>query len=147
MNGDQSTGLFFLDTNILVYSFDDTAPAKQRTAIALIELALQTQRGVISTQVVQEFFNVALRRFSPPLSAAEARDYLYSILLPLCRHFPSLTYYEQALVVRHESGFSYYDALVLTAAVDLGCTALFTEDMQAGRVVRGVKLINPFATL
>ena len=58
---------FFLDTNIFVYSFDQTAPAKSRKATQLIRKALTTQKGVISYQVVQEFFNVALKRFSQPM--------------------------------------------------------------------------------
>jgi predicted nucleic acid-binding protein len=60
-------GLFFLDTNILVHSFDHTAPYKQQIARQLIQDALSTQRGIISTQVLQEFLDVARRRFVRPM--------------------------------------------------------------------------------
>jgi predicted nucleic acid-binding protein len=81
-------GLFFLDTNIFVYSFDVTAPHKQQTARDLIRAALSTQRGVISAQVMQEFLNVALRKFTQPMTIAESQEYLKITLLPLCRHYP-----------------------------------------------------------
>ena len=144
MNVDKLSGFFFLDTNILVYSFDKTAPAKQLLARQLIRHSLNTQRGVISTQVVQEFLNLALRKFSLPLSIPEARDYVKSTLLPLCQHFPSLPFYDQALFVQMETGYSWYDALVITAAIEANCTVLFSEDLHHGQTIRGLTILNPF---
>ena len=66
---------FFIDTNIFIYSFDQTAPAKAKLASQLIRKALTTQKGVISFQVVQEFYNVALRRFSHPMNTSDAEQY------------------------------------------------------------------------
>ena len=74
----------FFDTNILVYSFDRSDPEKQRRAQALIENSIESGNGVISYQVVQEFLNVALRRFRARLPLAEARTYLTRILMPMC---------------------------------------------------------------
>lgn len=144
MNVDKLSGLFFLDTNILVYSFDKTAPAKQLMARQLIRRSLHTQYGVISTQVVQEFLNLALRKFSPPLSTPEAREYLKSTLLPLCQHFPSVPFYDQALFVQIETGYSWYDALVITAAIEANCTILFSEDLHHRQIIRGLTILNPF---
>ena len=62
------SGRFFLDTNLFVYTFDAKAPAKAKTAAHLIRRAADTGEGIISYQVVQEFFNVALRRFAQPMS-------------------------------------------------------------------------------
>ena len=61
---------FFLDTNIFIYSFDQTAKAKSRVAQDLIDRAVGTKKGIVSYQVVQEFFNVALRRWLQPMSLA-----------------------------------------------------------------------------
>jgi len=145
MNADALSGLFFLDTNVLVYSFDRSAPGKQVIAQGLIARALGTQQGVISTQVVQEFLNVALRKFAIPFTVSDGRNYLTTVLIPLCQHFPNTNFYNLALLIREETGFAFYDSLVLTAAVELGCSSLLSEDLQDGRIVRGVTIHNPFA--
>ena len=88
MNVASLRGRFFLDTNVLVYSFDPESPDKQRRAQTLIQEALRSQRGVISTQVVQEFLSLAVRKFAHPMSVTEAREYLRSVLAPL---LPSLS--------------------------------------------------------
>lgn len=135
---------YFLDTNIFVYSFDTTATEKQTQARQLIKESLQSQRGVISTQVVQEFLNVSQRRFSTPLTSTDARLYLSSVLMPLCRHFPSVNFYDFALLLQAEIGFSLYDTLIVAAALEAGCKTLLTEDMQDERVIRGLTILNPF---
>ena len=65
-------GRFFLDTNVFVYSFDRSVPAKARRATQLIRRAVATRKGIVSYQVAQEFFNVALRRFAQAMTVAEA---------------------------------------------------------------------------
>lgn len=140
----EPAGLYFLDTNIFVYSFDATEPVKQQTARQIVQAALRTQRGVISTQVAQEFLNLALRKFAQPMTVSEAREYLKTVLLPLCRHFPSAAFYDRALLLKEETGYSWYDTLIVAAAVEAGCTTLLSEDMQSGRVVKGVTIRNPF---
>ena len=144
MNAANLRGRFFMDTNVLVYSFDVTSPDKQRIAQGLIAESLRTQRGVISSQVVQELLHLALRKFARPMSIADARDYLRSVLTPLCHHFPSIDFYDRALLVQIETGFSLYDALIVTAAIEAGCSTLLSEDLQHGRMVQGVVILNPF---
>lgn len=144
MNVVDLRGLFLIDTNVLVYSFDATSPQKQQIAQEVIRYALQTQRGVISTQVVQEFLNLALRKFAKTMSTADARQYLLSVLGPLCQQFPSISFYDQALSLQLETGYSWYDSLVVAAAIEAGCTSLLSEDMQHNRKVRNVTIINPF---
>ena len=95
--------------------------------------------------MIQEFLNVALRRFATPLIVSESREYLTSVLTPLCQHFPTTGFYNLALLVREETGYSFYDTLILTAAIEMGCSSLLSEDLQGGRVVRGVTIRNPFA--
>lgn len=147
MNGVENGGLFFIDTNIIVYSLAANEPQKQPVAAALVQSALETQRGVISTQVIQEFLNLATRHARPIFSVKETAEYLNHVLWPLCRHFPSKTFYERALQLREETGYSFYDALIVAAAIQLGCAQLLTEDLQHGRTIQGVILRNPFIEL
>ena len=88
---------FFLDTNIVVYTFDAESPQKNRCAQELVEQALRTQEGVVSTQVVQEFLNVATTKFTVPLTLSDAQQYIqvlqdfypcrYRPELPVCQDF------------------------------------------------------------
>ena len=135
---------FFLDTNIFVYSFDSRHPAKQQKAQALIDKALTEHAGVIGTQVVQEFLNVALRKFEKPLSAQECRSYLDQVLNPLCDVIPSMNLYRQALEVKEETGFGFYDSMIVASAVQGGCKTLYTEDLQNEQRVAGLTIQNPF---
>jgi len=136
---------FFLDTNVFVYTFDASAPAKRDAAVALVERALAERSGVVSTQVVQEFLNVATRKFQVPLKPADCVRYLDEILSPLCEVFPSMDLYRRALGIQAETGFGFYDALIVAAAANAGCDVLYSEDMQDGRRVAGVTICNPFA--
>ena len=144
MNVADLRGLFFLDTNVFVYSFDLDNPQKQVIAQNLIREALRTQRGVISPQVVQEFLSVALRKFAHPLTVSESREYLKTVLMPLCRHNPSMDFYDRALLLREETGFAFYDALIIAAAVESECSTLLSEDLQHKQKVRTLTILNPF---
>jgi len=135
---------FFLDTNIFVYSFDDSAPAKRDRARELVQMALDGN-GVISWQVAQEFLNVALHRFERPLTSREAAEYLDEVLAPLCRVFPTPDVLRDALATHTETGFHYYDSLIVAGAIASGARTLYTEDLQSGRELRGVQIENPFA--
>ena len=77
------SGRFFLDTNIFVYSFDASSPKKAVQSTKLIRSAIETRRGIVSYQVVQEFFNVALSRFAKPMSSVDAEQYLSTTFRPL----------------------------------------------------------------
>lgn len=139
------SGRFFLDTNIFVYSFDTAAPAKAKKAIQLIRRAADSGAGIISYQVVQEFFNVALRRFVHPMSAAEAEQYLITVFRPLLAVHSSPAIYLEALHIAEKSRIAWYDALVVAAAVEGGCDTLYSEDLQHGRKFGELRIENPFA--
>jgi predicted nucleic acid-binding protein len=136
---------YFLDTNVFVYTFDSAAPAKRKRARELVREALDADVGVISWQVAQEFLNVALHRFERPLTARETADYLDNVLIPLCRVFPSAELFRSALSIHTETGFHLYDSLIVAGAVEAGVQTLFTEDLQAGRELRGLRIVDPFA--
>jgi predicted nucleic acid-binding protein len=144
MHAGDLKGTFFLDTNVLIYTFDAAAPKKQMTARSWVREALRTQRGIIGSQVVQEFMNVALSRFSHPLGVTEAREYLREVLQPLCQHYPRITTFDRALLLKEQSGYSWYDALIVAAAIESGCAWLITEDLEHGRKFGSLTLHNPF---
>ena len=97
----------FLDTNIIVYSFDAMAPAKANIAQAFIGKSLREWDGAISWQVVQEFCNLALRKFVSPMTASECALYARKVLFPLCKVWPSESLYSEALELVGETGYSY----------------------------------------
>jgi predicted nucleic acid-binding protein len=135
---------YFIDTNIFIYSFDDRQPAKKQRALALIQEALTNGSGMISTQVIQEFLNVATQKFAVPMKIEGARTYLKLVMNPLCQIYPSLALYESCLAIQAETRYSFYDALILAAALQGGCHVLYTEDLQDGQVVLGVEIVNPY---
>jgi predicted nucleic acid-binding protein len=137
-------GRFFLDTNVFVYTFHKEEVGKRKRASGLVEEALATQRGVISFQVVQEFLNVATRKFARPLSCADATTYLDRVLAPLCEVFSSLELYRGALEVAERWKYAFYDSLIVAAALESGCETLFSEDLQHGQRIKSLTIVNPF---
>jgi predicted nucleic acid-binding protein len=144
MNVEQFPAPFFIDTNIFVYSFDPSARAKQRKAQAIIEFALTSKRGVVSTQVIQEFLNVATRKFSRRIDLHDAQEYLHRVLAPCCAGYPSVGLFSRALALQAITRFAFYDSLIVTAAVSLGCKSLISEDLQDGQEIDGLLIVNPF---
>ena len=136
---------YFLDTNIFVYTFDSEAPRKRYRARDLVENALHEGAGVISYQVVQEFLNVALRKFAVPLTPRDAEAYLDNVLAPLCEVFPDRQLYGSAIAMHKTTGWSFYDSLIVSAARRAGVSTLYSEDLQHGRVLDDLTVTNPFA--
>ncbi len=136
---------FFLDTNIFVYTFDSGSAAKRARANELVSSALDTRLGVISYQVVQEFLNVATRKFAKPMHAPEAQLYLARVLMPLCEIVPDASLYSQALSLREETQLSFYDSLIVSSAIAGNCRILWTEDLQQGQRIGNLEIRNPFA--
>ena len=135
---------YFIDTNILVYGFDELQPQKREISLTLVANALKTGQGMISWQVVQEFLNVSTRKFKTPLKPEDANEYLHKVLDPLCKIFPGLELYQGALEVMGQTRYSFYDSLILAGAKRGECAILYSEDMQNGQQVDGVKIVNPF---
>jgi predicted nucleic acid-binding protein len=135
---------FFLDTNIFVYSFDENAPKKSARASELIRQAVRSRNGIVSYQVVQEFLNVALRRFIHPMTAAEAQQYLATTLRPLMAVNSSAALYVEALRLASIYSLSWYDSVVVAAAIEGGAHVLYTEDLQHGQEFGNLRIENPF---
>ena len=130
-----------LDTNILVYADAADEPAKQRRALALIMALRSDGSAVLSTQVLQEFVNVALRKLHLPQALIRERIAFY-------RRFEmvpaSADVIAGALDLHLLHGLSFYDALIVQAAAVSGCQRVLSEDMQHGAVYGGVRIENPF---
>jgi predicted nucleic acid-binding protein len=137
-------GKFFLDTNVFLYLFDTTAPAKAKKATRLVRQAVDTGKGIVSYQVVQEFFNVALRRFAHPMSGAEAEQYLITVLRPLLAVHSSPALYVEALRIAGKHRMAWYDSIIVASALEGRCETLYSEDFQHGRQIEGLRVENPF---
>ncbi|HUA93323.1 MAG TPA: PIN domain-containing protein [Terracidiphilus sp.] len=135
---------FFLDTNIFVYSFDRSASAKAKKAEQLIRKALTTKKGIVSYQVVQEFFNVALKRFSHPMHLADAEQYLTTVIRPLLGVHSSPALYGEALRMQSTRKLSWYDALIVSSAIQANCDVIYTEDLQNEQKFGTLQVKNPF---
>ncbi|HEV3304797.1 MAG TPA: PIN domain-containing protein [Candidatus Sulfotelmatobacter sp.] len=139
------SGRFFLDTNIFVYSFDASSPKKAAQAQKLIRNALETGGGIVSYQVVQEFFIVALRRFSKPMSSLDAQQYLSTTFRPLLAVHSSPALYGEALRIGARFELPWYDSLIVASAIEGECGVLYSEDFQDGQQIGSLTLSNPFA--
>ncbi|MCG8339462.1 MAG: PIN domain-containing protein [Proteobacteria bacterium] len=135
---------YFLDTNIFVYSFDSGEPGKKTVARDLIQNALKEQTGCISSQVIQEFLNVSSRKFNPPLTPQDSLKYLNSVLAPLCDIFTSIELYRKTIETAERWKYSFYDSMILAAAIQTNCTVLYSEDLQHGQNIESLKILNPF---
>ena len=134
---------FFLDTNILVYAFTEQDAPKRIRSRELHELAIGG-RGIISFQVVQEFLNTAQKKFRTQFTDADLREFLKSELWPLCAVLPSAELYAHAIRLRAETGYSFYDSLIVAAALEAGCKTIYSEDLQHDRKLHGLEIKNPF---
>ncbi|KAA3611303.1 MAG: PIN domain-containing protein [Calditrichaeota bacterium] len=134
----------FLDTNIIVYSFDKNNTDKKEIAINLISNSLKNESGCISFQVVQEFLNVALRRFNPAFSIEQSQQYLSVVLDPLCEIYPSFDLYRNTLEIKERWKYSFYDSLIITAALYSNCKILYSEDLQHEQKIQDLQILNPF---
>jgi predicted nucleic acid-binding protein len=139
------SGRFFLDTNIFVCSFDANSPKKSAQANKLIRRAIDTRGGIVSYQVVQEFFNVALRRFARPMSSADAEQYLSSTFRALLSVHSSPALYSEALRMGTKFRLPWYDSLIVASAIDGQCDVLYSEDFQNGQRFGSVTISNPFS--
>jgi predicted nucleic acid-binding protein len=135
------TSRSFLDTNVLVYSDDPRNPVKQTKVLDLIKDHLRRRTGVVSLQVLQEYFVSATGKLKLDAELAKRRVEVFA------RFYvaePTVGDILAAIDLHRLHGFSYWDALVIRCASQSGCRVLLTEDMQHGQVIDGVKIVNPF---
>jgi predicted nucleic acid-binding protein len=135
--------MHFVDTNLLVYLHDSKEPEKQDRATRLMEHLWRCGSGRLSFQVLFEFYAVATRKLSPGLPPAVARQEILDLMdwTPLA---PSADLLKQAWQIEDRYGFSWWDSLIVAAAIAQDCTTLLTEDLQHGLIVGNLRVANPF---
>ena len=136
-----SGGKVFLDTNVLVYAQDLDAPHKRERSRQLITEMAASGRGVISTQVLQEYYVTATRKMGVAPLAAKSVVQSFR-MFEVVQLSPDLI--EQAIDRSVLSQLSFWDALIVAASAASGCTTIYSEDLNAGQVIGGVKVVNPF---
>ena len=132
----------FLDTNVLVYLFDETNDHKREKAVRLVQESLKNETGCISYQVVQETINVITRKLNA--TPEKARQMLDDTLIPLWRINPTRALYQHGLDLQTRYRFSFYDSLIVAAALEAGCKTLYSEDLKHGQQIEGLTVTNPF---
>ena len=135
---------FFIDTNVFIYHLDASDARKHKAAEKVVHTALTTGNACISHQVVQECLNVALRKAEVALSLDAARAYLEAVLAPLMQVSASEALYQRALDVQGRWRFSFYDSLIVAAALAAGCRTLLSEDLKHGQRIEQLTMVNPF---
>jgi predicted nucleic acid-binding protein len=132
----------FLDTNVLLYADDADAGPKAECARALIRRCMVDRTGVLSTQVLQEYYVNARKKLRMDGAAARARVELY-LAFEVITLSPALLI--AAVDLHRLDSVSFWDALIIRAAEQAGCDTLYSEDLQPGRRFGAVRVVNPFA--
>jgi predicted nucleic acid-binding protein len=136
----------FVDTNVLVYAFDSTDPARHDPAAQLLSRLMDEDRLRLSVQVLQEFYVTMTRKARPPWAPDRALAKLddFAAWPVVVNDLPLL---REAVLLSRDAVLSLWDALVVAAAARSGAGTLYTEDLNDGQVVRGVRIVNPFNAL
>jgi predicted nucleic acid-binding protein len=137
-----SDSTVFVDTNVLLYSRDPRRADKQARAAAWLRACWERQIGRISSQVMHEFY-ANLRRLAPTLTADEQRSVVreYRAWAPWLVEDDTV---DLAWTLQDRYSLSYWDALMVAAAIEQGCRFLLTEDLQHAQQIDSVQILNPF---
>jgi len=131
----------FIDTNILIYSIDWRDEAKQVKARELLHMLERVGAPVVSTQVLMEFYNAATSKLKIEQFDAKRLVELYSNMTVVIIDSASI---KRAIDVSILHRVSFWDALIISSAEQAGCPILFTEDLNSGQTINGVRIVNPF---
>jgi predicted nucleic acid-binding protein len=133
----------FLDTNVLVYAYDDSSSAKQQRARELVETLANDERALLSTQVLQEFYVVVTRRLQVPVLEDVAQEAVETLLaLPIVQVTPALIV--DGIRRSRVDQLALWDALIVEAALAGGASVLYSEDLEDGRRFGDLQILNPF---
>jgi predicted nucleic acid-binding protein len=139
MSGSRS----FVDTNVLVYAHDETAGEKRDRARSLLAELWKSGEGCLSIQVLQEFFVTVTRKVPKPLDAVLAAG-IIADLSHWRVHSPGSDDVLSAIDSHRRQSISFWDAMIVCSAASLGCEILYSEDLNPGQVMEGVRVRNPF---
>jgi predicted nucleic acid-binding protein len=133
----------FVDTNIFLYAYDISDPAKRKKAADLIKSLWGNKCGCISIQVLQELYVNLTRKIPHPMSSIEAKQIIVD-LKSWKHHVPDSISLEKAIDMESKFRLSFWDAMILCSAHQMQCSILWTEDLNAGQNYDGVLVKNPF---
>ena len=139
-----TSGKTFVDTNVLIYAHDVDAGRKREIARDVLRELWTERTGVLSTQVLQEFYVNATRKIRKPLSKPDARSVL-DIYAPWCADGITTVDIKAAFQIEDQAAIGFWDALIIAVAARSGVRRVFTEDLNSGQVIAGVTIQNPFA--
>jgi predicted nucleic acid-binding protein len=139
----ESRDLQFVDTNVLIYAHDISAGDKRARSRELIEGLWESGLGCLSVQVFQEFYVNVTEKVSKPLSSEVAAE-IVSDLSAWQVHRPGVEDILEAIRMQHRYQMSFWDAMIVTSAIQLGCTTLWSEDLNPGQLYDQVKVATPF---
>lgn len=133
----------FVDTNILVYAYDETEPERQAVAQRVLSELMHSDRLRLSTQVLQEFYVTLTRKIAPPLSPDQALTLLESYAAwPV--QTTDFALIREAIHLSRDAVLSFWDSLIVLAAVRSGARVLYSEDLSHGQAILGLEVRNPF---
>jgi predicted nucleic acid-binding protein len=133
----------FVDTNILLYAHDSEAGRKGEIASERIKRLWESGDGVLSLQVLQEFYVNVTRKIPRPLTIPQAREIL-RVYQAWINHHTTIDTVLRATEISELAQISFWDSLIVASAEHAGCGELLSEDLNTGQVIAGVKVVNPF---
>ena len=135
--------LEFVDTNVLIYAHDVSAGEKRTRARELLQSLWQSEAGCLSIQVLQEFYVNVTQKVAKPL-VPEMAAQIIADLSVWQLHCPGMEDVLDAIRLQSRYAVSFWDAMILASAVQLGCATLWSEDLNHGQDYEGVTILNPF---
>jgi predicted nucleic acid-binding protein len=139
------TALVFVDTNVLLATYDERDLARQAKAREWVTWCWQTRSGRISTQVLNELYNNAITRFRATVTVQKARTQVRRLRLWQPPHLDTYTV-DGAWDLQDRYPLSYWDALIVSSAHQQGCGYLLSEDLQHDQLIDAVRVVNPFVS-
>jgi predicted nucleic acid-binding protein len=134
----------FVDTNIFLYAYDSSEPKKRGKAQQLISSLWHSRQGVISIQVLQELYVNLTRKLPKPISSELAAQILTD-LGQWNLHEPTLADLKRAIDLEKTHNISFWDAMIVSSAQQMGCKVLWTEDLNSGQYIDDLIIRNPFS--
>lgn len=133
----------FIDTNIIIYAYDVTAGKKHKAAGNILSELWNSGLGVISTQVLQEFFVTVVQKIPKPIEKQQAKEIVGDFLKwhVVVNSGDAII---EAIDICLNSGYSFWDSMIIQAAITGGAAILISEDFQNGQLISGVTIRNPF---
>jgi predicted nucleic acid-binding protein len=139
------SGVVFVDTNILIYAHDVNAGVKRERAIKHLRGLWDSNSGVLSVQVLQEFYVNVTRKLTSPVAVPIAREVVetYGTWIRAATTVDTIT---RASHIAELARISFWDAMIVASAEEAGASQIYTEDLNAGQFLAGILLVNPLIT-